>query len=1115
MRNFKKLFAVVASLLIVSTIVPASTLGASYSDELQGAYDYAYNKGITTQASIDSANMYGQLIRSNMAKMIANYAKEVLGKTPDTTKVCNFSDVSSESAELQASIVEACQLGLMGLNADGTAADKFNPKAVITRAQFGTVLSRALYGNANNGGEPYYAAHLQALKDAGIMTNISNPNAVEVRGYVMLMMQRSDAAASKPAVCTTPENTLACSLNLDSCPTQCKDTGTVNTTEVKEGSLSVSATAVDYTSVPNVGSVKHATATFKAGSKDVKVYGVEFKKMALSSVSNAKVYFEKNGVRVTSKATFSEDKASVSFNSALIVKAGSTETVDIYVTLSGSAGEEYQFASTNVNSSALTVDGTITTPLMKTVGYTVATIAVTTGGSATSYKVDSTKLVEFGQVVLTPSNNANKDLTVKSMSFTQYGNASLSYLSDIALYRNEEKVSTDAIVNGRDVTFLMDNSIKYTSTSATYVIKAKIANADRIGDTYQFQVKYPENTQVIENTTSFRATVTPTTSLLLAVYTINGADLKFNQPAMTYSKSVVPGAKGVVFYDGTISALAAVNLENLTLTGLAGTGIDQVVKTFYVKIGGTVLSSSAIAANSGAILFEGVVNVNGTVPFTIYADIKDTAPATTIKFTNNIGLSDFKGTNEYASNGQAVTSSIGTFSPVTLTVVAANLQLASNLTSIKTVVNGDRNIDLANIEFSTTTDVQASVKSFKATLTGTNIYNFKGATVTLYDANGTALVSNTIETGVSTMSFALPNAVRVVKGSPVVFTMKVDQIPTYTVANDQLKLNVNTVYATNLITSNDITNSLNVDTATLKVVAAGTVSTVAQTFSNALVTLNGSTLNIGSVKFKPYNGDAVLKKLYITVSGSIAPLTKVVLKDGANSVITFTKSGQLLVADDINQTLTMDVTKTYDLEGTLISAATAADLGIDTSLVLDKADFESTNGVAITATTGSVVSPVLTFVKAKPTITVVNTNPQGGTKAVYKIAIAANGGDINITGLSFAANNNTATASGTMVGTLWMGNEGDRNLGTGAFNALNFNTLSNVTITNGTTQVFTLVMPVSNWQNAAGNAGSVTAELTNFSYQDQFSDATTTLHANMFNTFRWNIAPELSVSLKQ
>lgn len=96
-----------------------------------------------------------------------------------------------------------------------------------------------------------------------------------------------------------------------------------------------------------------------------------------------------------------------------------------------------------------------------------------------------------------------------------------------------------------------------------------------------------------------------------------------------------------------------------------------------------------------------------------------------------------------------------------------------------------------------------------------------------------------------------------------------------------------------------------------------------------------------------------------------------------------------------------------------------------------------------------------------------------------------------------------------------MGNEGDRNLGTGAFNALTYNSLSNVTITNGTTQVFTLVMPVSNWQNAAGNAGSVTAELTNFTYQDQFSDATTALHTNMFTNFRWNIAPELSVSLKQ
>ena len=191
MKNLKKLFSVVTTVAMLSTLVNASTFAASYSDELQGAYDYAYGIGITTQSSIDSANMYGNLQRSHMAKMLVNYAKEVLGKTPDTSVEVNFSDIADQNAELQSYIKEAAQLGIMGLNADGSVAAKFNPTGVVTRAQFGTALDRILNGSENDGDTPYYKAHLEALKAAGIMNNISNPDAVEIRGYVMLMMQRA------------------------------------------------------------------------------------------------------------------------------------------------------------------------------------------------------------------------------------------------------------------------------------------------------------------------------------------------------------------------------------------------------------------------------------------------------------------------------------------------------------------------------------------------------------------------------------------------------------------------------------------------------------------------------------------------------------------------------------------------------------------------------------------------------------------------------------------------------------------------------------------------------------------------------------------------------------
>jgi hypothetical protein len=153
-----------------------------------------------------------------MAKMMVNFAKEVFNQEPDTDKVCNFNDVAGQTDEMKGYINESCQLGLMGVG-----ITSFNPNGAVTRAQFGTVLSRVLRGDENEGGDPYYANHLEALQDAGIMNNISNPMANEIRGYVMLMMMRADADAETPAICETPENQTACSLGLDTCPAECTD----------------------------------------------------------------------------------------------------------------------------------------------------------------------------------------------------------------------------------------------------------------------------------------------------------------------------------------------------------------------------------------------------------------------------------------------------------------------------------------------------------------------------------------------------------------------------------------------------------------------------------------------------------------------------------------------------------------------------------------------------------------------------------------------------------------------------------------------------------------------------------------------------------------------------
>lgn len=136
--------------------------------------------------TIQKANLEGKLLRSHMAKMMVGYAINVLGKKPDKNVKCAFTDIAGESSEMQTYIRLACAYGLMGVD-----TTKFKPNGEVTRAEFGTVVSRLLYGDRYNRPAPdYYGDHLSALKRNKIITN-TTPTLKELRGNVMLMLWRS------------------------------------------------------------------------------------------------------------------------------------------------------------------------------------------------------------------------------------------------------------------------------------------------------------------------------------------------------------------------------------------------------------------------------------------------------------------------------------------------------------------------------------------------------------------------------------------------------------------------------------------------------------------------------------------------------------------------------------------------------------------------------------------------------------------------------------------------------------------------------------------------------------------------------------------------------------
>ena len=182
--RIKTLFFVV---LFGSVFLWMFKTNADYSIDLKEAYYWAHDKSITTQSSIEAADLEGLITRQTMAKMISNFAINVLRKTPDTTKKCVFLDTDI-SDSLLPHVITSCQLWLMGI-----WIDKFNPNSVVTRAEFWTILSRVLWWDKYDKWKrhTFYERHLSALKDAWMMNNIDNPSQLEIRWYVFLMLLRT------------------------------------------------------------------------------------------------------------------------------------------------------------------------------------------------------------------------------------------------------------------------------------------------------------------------------------------------------------------------------------------------------------------------------------------------------------------------------------------------------------------------------------------------------------------------------------------------------------------------------------------------------------------------------------------------------------------------------------------------------------------------------------------------------------------------------------------------------------------------------------------------------------------------------------------------------------
>lgn len=169
-----------------------STQNSQFTSEQNDAYLWACQHNITTMRTIQEARLDQPLTRAELAKIMSVYAMKEYHLKPLITGAANYKDVNADLGDLADYIQIAYQLQIMGINADGTPMQAFEPHKLVSRAEFATVLSRVIWGNKHNiSGDDRYSEHLQALKKYRVITSDVPANWWELRGRALLMLHRT------------------------------------------------------------------------------------------------------------------------------------------------------------------------------------------------------------------------------------------------------------------------------------------------------------------------------------------------------------------------------------------------------------------------------------------------------------------------------------------------------------------------------------------------------------------------------------------------------------------------------------------------------------------------------------------------------------------------------------------------------------------------------------------------------------------------------------------------------------------------------------------------------------------------------------------------------------
>ena len=895
---FKKVTSTISVVAIVASAM-SSTLVANAASEFTPYADALATKGIIALQSTEAGyNLGNNVTRAEMAKIAVNLKKATVTECTGTV----FSDVTSAIGDLCGFVEAAANAGLVN-----KIAPRFRPMDLVTRAEMLKMLLGALniepttetQGFVDLGTDASLNGYINAAAKAGIISKglLFNPNNNASRGEAFKVAANSAGLMTAGVEDDDLDlGDLFGDNDEDTTATGTTSTGTTDTgttTVVKAGDLEVSLGAgspANGTQVPMAGIVRFAVVDFTAGGSDISLNTVELTKAGLASIpSGTKVWFEKAGTRLSGKASFtSENNAVISFAPALVVKAGSTESLSLYVELSTtSSGDDYQFASAAIVSSAVNVNGSFVTPVLRTANYTVAASTFNAQTSGQTYNAGS-DAVEFAKFTIVNADLASdtRDLKFQSIALYQSGSADLTSLSDFVLERNGVAVSSAAVVSGKTLTLTVSDTIK-DGASAIYILKAKVNNVDQVTDTYQFYLKNTSDVNLVESVNGFRSTLTVSTNAVAALYSVTGGDVKFERDTtVALSKTVAPGTSDVVLMQGTITAKSAVTLEDVTLNYTTADSGSVSMNTVYLQIGSATFTATPTdsSTTTGSLSFLGSATVSGTAAVKMYVKLKDGATGTIKVDSLNIGKFALK---EYTSNQNTVGSAIGSIDGINITVGASTLNVSrTDGLGPTQIASGSKGVTVFGARFSSTQGNPIALSNLSVTTTGTasgaSAASYTGGNVslTLYVGGVAKSTKNVTNATVNFDGFnalvSTTASVDVVVKADFSDVLTAGTFGVASIAYDSI--DTQTSLTTNLPTVAGATFTLATAVGTL-------AATTGDTLINKTLLLAGaSTQRVASFKVTATNDNIKLKDITLT-GANLNALSNIRLTDSVGTVL--------------------------------------------------------------------------------------------------------------------------------------------------------------------------------------------------------------------------------------